>query len=54
MAILQFRESLICSLLLGVAYENLKPGPRERSKSQTKRKLVCHELEEMDGFARDV
>ena len=29
-AMLQFRESLVRSLLLGAPYENLKPGPRER------------------------
>jgi hypothetical protein len=51
---LQFRESLVRSLLLGVPYENLKPGPRERSTSQTKRKLADHKLEEMEGSARDV
>ena len=32
---LQFRESLVQSLLLGVPYENLKPGPRERSSNET-------------------
>ena len=46
---LQLRESLVPSLLLGVPYENLKPGPRERSTTQTKRKL-----EQMEGSARDV
>jgi hypothetical protein len=51
---LQFRESLVRSLLLGVPYENLKPGPGERSTSQTKRKLADHKLEEMEGAARDV
>ncbi len=54
MTILQFRESLVRSLLLDVPYENLKPGPRERSTSQTKRKLADHKLEEMEGIARDV
>jgi len=33
MTMLQFRESLVRSLLLGVPLENLKPGPRERSTS---------------------
>ena len=42
------------SLLRGVTYENLKPGPEERSTSQTKRKLADHKLEEMEGAARDV
>ena len=30
MTMLQFRESLVQSLLLGVPYENLQPGPRQR------------------------
>lgn len=51
MIMLQFRESLVQSLLLGVPYENLKPGPRERSTSQTKRKLANHKLSEMEGSA---
>ena len=42
------------SLLHGVPYENLKPGPRERSTSQTKRKLVDHKLEEKEGSTRNV
>ncbi len=54
MTMLQFRESLVRSLLHSVPYENLKPGPRERSTSQTKRKLADHNLEEMDGSARIV
>ena len=54
MKMLQFRESLVRSLLLGVPYENIKPGPRERSTSQMKRKLADHKLEEMEGSARDV
>jgi hypothetical protein len=54
MTMLQFRESLVRSLLLGVPYENVKPGPRERSTSQTKRKLADHKLEEIEGSARDV
>jgi hypothetical protein len=32
---LQFRERLVRSLLLGVPFKNVKPGPRERSTSQT-------------------
>jgi hypothetical protein len=54
MTMLQFRESLVRSLLLGVPFENVKPGPRERSTSQTKRKLADHQLEEKKGSDRDV
>jgi len=54
MAMLQFRKSIVRFLLLGVPYENLKSDPRERSTSQTKRKLADHKLEEMEGSARDV
>ena len=54
MAMLQLRESLVRSLLLGVPFENVKPGPRKRSTSQTKRKLADHQLEEMQGSDRDV
>lgn len=46
---LQFRESLLRSLLLGAPYETLKPGPIERSTNQTKRKLADHKLKEQDG-----
>jgi hypothetical protein len=46
MTMLQFRES---PLLLGGLFENLKPGSRERSTSQTKRKLADHQLEEKKG-----
>jgi hypothetical protein len=52
--ILQFRESLVRSLLLDMPSENLKPGPRQQSTSQTKRKLVDHTLEEIELSARDV
>ena len=52
--ILQFRESLVRSLLLGMAFEKLKPGPRQKSIGQTKRKLADHEFEEKEGAARDV
>ncbi|CAF4642837.1 unnamed protein product, partial [Rotaria magnacalcarata] len=51
---LQFRESLVRSLLLGVPFENVKPGPRERSTSQTKRKLADHQLVEKQGSDHDV
>ena len=54
MTMLQFRESLVRSLLPGVPFENVKPGPRERLTSQTKRKLVDHKLEEMEGSAHNV
>ena len=52
--ILQFRESLVRSLLLGMPFENLKPVPRQQTTSHLKRKLVYHQLEEMEGPARDV
>ncbi len=52
--ILQFRESLVRSLLLGVPSENLKPGVGQQSTSQTKRKLADHKLEEKEGFTRNV
>ena len=35
-------------------YKNLKPGPRERSTSQMKRKLVDHKLEEKEGSTPNV
>jgi hypothetical protein len=54
MAMLQYRESLVRSLLLGVPFENLKPGRRQKSTSQTKRKLTDHLLEEIEGTGRDV
>ena len=41
---LEFRETLVWSLLLGVQYENLKPGPRKRSTSQMKCKLEEKEV----------
>lgn len=52
--ILQFRKSLVGSLLLGKAFEKLKPGPIQKSIGQTKRKLADHKLEEKEGVARDV
>jgi len=54
MTMLQFRESLVRFLLLGVPFENVKPGPRERSTSQTKRKLADYQLDEKKGSDRDV
>ena len=53
MTILKFRESLVRSLLLGTPFENLKPGARQRSTSQSKRKLADHKLEEKEGSSRD-
>ena len=52
--ILQFRESLVRPLLLGMPFEKLKPGPRQKSIGQTKRKLADHKLEEKEGTARDI
>jgi len=49
MTMLQFRESLVRSLLLGVPFENLKPGLGERSTSRMKRKLPDHKLQEIEG-----
>ena len=52
--ILQFRESLVRSLLLGMPFEKLKPGPSQKPIGQTKRKLADHKLEEKEGSARNV
>jgi hypothetical protein len=52
--ILQFRESLVRSLLLGMPFKKLKSGPRQKSTGQTKRKLADHKLQEKEGSARDV
>ena len=46
MTILKFRESLVRSLLLGMPFEELKPGPRQKSTSQIKRKLADRKLKE--------
>jgi hypothetical protein len=35
-------------------FEKMKPGPRQKSIGQTKRKLAHHKLEEKEGAARDV
>ena len=51
--ILQFRESLVRSLLIGMPFEKLKPGPRQKSIGQTKRKLADHKLEEREAYGRD-
>jgi hypothetical protein len=45
--ILQLRESLVRSLLLGMPFEKLKPGPTQKSIGQTKRKLADHKLEDV-------
>ncbi|CAF2007831.1 unnamed protein product [Rotaria magnacalcarata] len=52
--ILQFRESLVRSLLLGSSSKNLKPGSGQQSTSQTKYKLADHKLEEIEGSARNI
>ena len=54
MTLLQFRESLVRSLLLGIPFENVKPAPRELSTSQTKGKFRDRKLEEKQGSDRDV
>ena len=54
MAILKFDERLVRSLLLGMPFEKLKPGLRQKATSQIKRKLTDHKLEEKEGSARDV
>jgi len=54
MVILKFRESLVRSLLLGTPFEDLKPGARQRSTSQSKRKVADHKLKENDGSDHDV
>ena len=54
MIILQFRESFVRSLLLSRSFEDLKPGARQRSTSQSKRNLADHKLDEKEGSAYDV
>ncbi len=39
MIILQYRESLVRSLLLGTPFEKLKPGPRQQSAIHSKRNV---------------
>ena len=53
MTILQFRESLVRSLLLGTPSEKLKPGPKQKPTGQAKRKLADHTLEELERSTRD-
>ena len=52
--ILQFHESLVQFLLLGMPFERLKSGAKQKSAGQTKRKLADHKFEEKEGSARDV
>jgi len=52
--ILQFHESLVGSLLLGMSFEKLKSGPRQKSTSHSKSKLADHKFEEKEGSARIV
>ena len=52
--ILQFRESLVRSLLLGMPFEKLTPSPRQQSTSHLKRKIADHKLAEKKGSDRDV
>lgn len=52
--ILQFRESLVRSLLLGMPFEKLKPGVRQKQTGQAKRKLADHMLVEKEGRGRDI
>ena len=44
--VLQSRESLVRSFLLGTPIEKLNPGPRRQSASHSKYKLNYHKLEE--------
>jgi hypothetical protein len=52
--ILHFRESLVRSLLLGMSFEKLKPGVKQKPAAQAKPKLADHKLKEKEGSARDV
>ena len=54
MIILQFRASLVRSLLLGIPSENLTLDPVQQSTNQRKQKLDDHKLEEIEGSARNV
>ena len=53
-SILQFRESLVRSLLLGIPFEYFEPGPRKQSTQNSKRKLADHKLEEIEGPTSNV
>ena len=52
--ILQFRESLVQSLLLDTPIEKLRHGPRQQSASSSKHKLTDHKLQEIEASTRDV
>ena len=52
--ILEFRESLVRSLLVVLSFEKLKPDPRQKPIGQTKRKLADHKLREREGPTRDI
>jgi hypothetical protein len=52
--ILQFRESLVRFSLLGMPFEKLKPGARQKRTGQAKRKLADHKLVEKEGYRRNV
>jgi hypothetical protein len=54
MTMLEFRESLLRSLLLDILFENLKSSRRQQSTSHSKRKLTDHKLEEREGSAHNV
>ena len=52
--VLQFRESLVRSLLFGMPFEKLKPSVRQKPTGQVKRKVADHKLVEKEGCGRDV
>jgi hypothetical protein len=52
--ILQFRESFVQSLLLGMPFEKLKPGSKQQLASHLKHQLAGHKVEEKEGSARNV
>jgi hypothetical protein len=54
MTMVQFRESLVRSLLLRTPSQRLKPDPKQQLTSILMRKLAEHKLEEMEGSARNV
>ena len=54
-AILQFRESLVRSLLLGIPFYKPQSVPRLKKRAgRIRRKRADHEFEEKRGSARDV
>jgi hypothetical protein len=54
MSLVQFRESLVASLVLDMPFEKLKTGPRQQPASQSKRQLADHKFEGKEGSARNV